>query len=175
MKYYANKVADLFPTIKKSGKYIEIEDVTAFATPEISFADGEVSGAGIFGTVNIPDIYNIEAMEASITAKSFSTGVIAAINPSGVDLRLNWAVDNIGGTYDTSYTAYTATIKGRPKNIPAAEAKKGEGLEMTINIACTYYKLVKNGSVLFEIDPLNGVLIINGKDYSKELNKALNK
>ncbi len=175
MKQYANKVVDLYPTIKKNGKYIEIEDVTSFSTPEVAFADGEVTGAGILGTVNIPDIYNIDAMESSITAKSFSNGVIAAINPDGIDLRLNWAVDNVSGSGASSFTAYTATIKGRPKNIPAAEATKGEGMEVTVNIATSYYKLVKDGQVIHEIDPLNNKLVINGVDYAKKLNSALNK
>lgn len=175
MKYYANKVADLFPTIKRNGRYIEMEDVTSFSIPEVTFADGEVKGAGIFGTVNVPDIFNIEAMESSITAKSFSKGVIEAINPKGIELRLNWAVDNISGKSESSYTSYTATIKGRPKNIPGPEATKGEAMEVSLTTAVSYYKLVKDGEVICEIDPLNGKIIINGKDYAKALNNALNR
>lgn len=175
-KIYANKVVDLYSTIKNaSGKYIEIGDVISFTVPEVTFADGEVAGAGILGTINIPDIFNIEAMEAVVTTKSFSEGAIAAINPSGVSIRHNWAVDNINGGGDSAYTSYTATIKGRPKNIPGGDTKKGEAMELTTNIACSYYKLVKDGSVIHEIDPLNGKIIINGTDYAKALNTALNK
>lgn len=175
MKNYANKVVDLYSTIKKGGKYKEIEDVTSFSTPEVAFADGEVTGAGILGTVNIPDIFNIDAMEASVTTKSYSPEFVAALNPDGVEIRHNWAVDNIAGNGNSSYSSYTATIKGRPKNIPAAETKKGEAMELTVNIACWYYKLVKDGDVIHEIDPLNGKIIINGTDYAKALNTALNK
>jgi P2 family phage contractile tail tube protein len=175
MKFYANKIVDMFPTIKKGKNYIEIEDVTSFSLPEVAFADGEITGAGIFGTVNVPDIFNIEAMEASVTAKSFSNGIIAAINPDGVDLRINWAVDAISGSNAGKYSAYTATVKGRPKNIPGVEATKGEAMEVALNIACSYYKLVKDGSIIHEIDPLNGKLVINGKDYAKDLNRALNR
>lgn len=174
-KIYANKVADLYSTIKSNGKYIEIEDLISFAIPEVAFADGEVAGAGILGTVNIPDIFNVEAMEATITAKSFSKGVVEAITPSGVSIRHNWAVDNINGSGDGAYTSYTATIKGRPKNIPGGDTKKGEAMEITVNIAVSYYKLVKDGAVILEIDPLNGKMIINGTDYAKALNTALNK
>ncbi len=175
-KIYANKVADLYCTIKNpAGKYIEIGDVTSFTIPDVSFADGEVSGAGILGTVNIPDIFSIEAMEAAVTTKSFSDGVLAAINPEGVNIRHNWAVDNISGNNNGSYTSYTATIKGRPKNIPGGDTKKGEAMELTTNIACSYYKLSMNGRVIHEIDPLNGKLIIDGTDYAKKLNIALNK
>lgn len=175
MKYYANKVVDLFPTIKKNKRYIEINDVTSFAVPEVSFADGEVAGAGIYGTVNVPDIFNIEGMESTITAKSFSDGVVAAINPSGVELRLNWAVDTVGGEGDSKYTSYTATIKGRPKNIPGVEPTKGEAMEVALTIATSYYKLVKDGKVILEIDPLNGKIVINGVDHATALNRALNK
>lgn len=175
MKVYANKVVDLYPTIKKGKKYIEIEDLTSFSTPEVNFGDGEVSGAGIPGVVNIPDIFNMEAMEASIVAKSFSAGVREAITPDGINLRLNWATDNVNGKNKTTYTSYTATIKGRPKGLPGAEIKKSEGMELTVNIAVSYYKLVIDGKVIHEIDPLNGKLIIMGKDYATAVNKALNK
>lgn len=175
MRTYANKIVDLYPTIKSGKKYIEIEDVTSFSLPEVSFGEGELDGAGIIGKVNIPDPYSLEAMEASITAKGFSDGVLVAITPSGIDLRLNWAVDNVNGKNATSYTSYTATIKGRPKNIPGGDIKKGEGMEETVNIAVGYYKLVKDGRVIHEIDPLNGKLTINGKNYADAINKALNK
>jgi phage tail tube protein FII len=48
-------------------------------------------------------------------------------------------------------------------------------MEVTVNIATSYYKLVKDGQVIHEIDPLNNKLVINGVDYAKKLNSALNK
>ena len=172
-KWHANKVVDLYPTIKSGKKYIEIEDVTSFDTPEIAFADGEMSGSGIMGTINIPDPYNMDPMEASIKAKNFSEGVIEAVKPTGVNLRLSWAIDSINSSANKGYTAYTAVIKGLPKTIPSVSAEKGEEMEIEIPIAVNYYKLIKNGKVLHEIDQLNGKLIINGVDYMDALNKKL--
>lgn len=172
-KWHANKVVDLYPTIKSGKKYIEIEDVKSFEIPEVGFGDGELSGSGIMGTVNIPDPYNIEAMEASITAKNFNDGVLDAIKPTGVNLRLNWAIDSINTSATKGYTSYTAVIKGIPKGIPGVGAEKGEEMEVQLAIACNYYKLIKNGKTIYEIDQLNNKLIINGVDYMKTLNKKL--
>lgn len=175
-KVFANKVVDLFPTIKNSkNKYVEIPDMVSFSLPEVTFADGELTGAGIYGTINKPDIYSIDAMELALVVKSLNSTVRSALTPDGVEVRLNYAVDNVNGSGTETYTSYSAVVKGYPKNIPAAEVKKGEGQELTINIAVRYYKLSINGKVVFEIDPLNGKMTINGKDYAKKLNKALNK
>lgn len=172
-KWHANKVVDLFPTIKTGKKYVEIDDVTSFELPEVSFGDGELSGSGIIGTVNIPDPFSMDAMEATITGKNFNDGVLAGIKPTGASFRLHWAVSSISSDATTGYTGYTAFIKGIPKVIPSASAEKGEEMEVELPIAVNYYKLIKNGKTLFEIDQLNNKLIINGVDYAAKLNKKL--
>ena len=41
--------------------------------------------------------------------------------------------------------------------------------------AVSYYAMYLDGSKVTEIDPLNFVCIINGKDYLKDVRKALGK
>lgn len=172
MKYYANKICDLYPLAKgSSGKYTEMMNITSFETPEIEFGDGEISGAGVLGTVNVPDFSAIENPEAKLTGKTYND-LAPAFNPLGCDLKLNWAIDNIGADSTKTYTSYTAYIKGSPKNIPGGEKKKGEGQELEQTFSVTYYKLVENGKTITEYNPLANVLIINGVDVVKDINRA---
>lgn len=172
----SNKLVDLYITImNKKGKYVEVPDVVSFTSPDVAFADGELTGAGILGTINIPDIFNIDAMEATLTVGSWAPDVRNAINPDGVSIRMNYAIDTITNGGTSAYDSYSEIIKGRPKNIPGGDRKKGEKIENAISIAVRYYKLAMNGEVIHEIAPLNGTLIINKVDYGKRLKKALKK
>ena len=173
----ANKVVDIFATAKnKKGTYEEIPNVTGISLPEVTPGEGEIAGAGIFGTVAKPDFFNLEAMEASVTVSEEDSKTAELLeNPSGIHLKLNYAVDKVNGLGQEDYNSHSAVIKGYPKVIPGGDVKKGEKGEFTHTVAVRYYKKSVNGKVLHEIDPLNGVLIINGVNYAKKLNNALNK
>ena len=124
MKYYANKICDLYPLAKgSSGKYTEMMNITSFETPEIEFGDGEISGAGVLGTVNVPDFSAIENPEAKLTGKTYND-LAPAFNPLGCDLKLNWAIDNISA--DSTKT-YTLTTKDLQKTFRAGKRKKERG------------------------------------------------
>lgn len=174
-KYYSNKVADLYPTAKnKKGVYEELMDIISFETPDIEYGEGEITGAGVIGTVNVPDMGNISAPEAKVTGKSYE-GMEPLFNPDGVQLKLNWAIDRVNAGMGRTYDSYSAYINGYPKNLPGGAKEKGNGQELEATIAVTYYKLLQNGKVFIEYNPLAGVLIINGVDVMEKINQAVGK
>lgn len=175
MKYRANKVADLFCQVKDGSGYVECPNVTGFSTPEVSFGTSELGGAGMIGTVNIPDASNLEAMEASVTTTA-DTGSAKLLNdPRAVEIVLNWAVDQVGTDGSTEYIAYRAVIKGKATTIPGGERKKGEAAECEHKLAAWFYKLSVDGKTVVLIDMLAPKCEINGEDLLAKLNKALNK
>jgi P2 family phage contractile tail tube protein len=44
--------------------------------------------------------------------------------------------------------------------------KAGEANETKFSIGCTYYKLEIDGAVIYDLDPINGIRIINGVDQT---------
>lgn len=173
MTKFVNTIVDFFSTYQSGSAYKELENITTFTLPDTEFEDGELTGAGIIGTVNIPDMFNIGELELSITGKSYSS--MKPLFNKSVSLRLNWAEEVAGANGDSSFDSYTVIAKGRPKKIPGGEITKGEQKELESTLSCTYYKLIQNGATIFEINKLTGVLVINGVNLAKELNKALNK
>lgn len=173
MRKYTNTVLDFFPTAKSGSAYVELIDITTFTLPDIEFDDAEMEGAGLLGTVNLPNPFAVGDIEIEITGKSYS-GMKILFNQD-VEVRLNWAEDAVqtGGT--TEYIGTTVIAKGRPKSLPGSDIKKGEGKEIKATLGCYYYKLMENGTTMFEINKLTGKLVINGTDISSKLNKALNK
>lgn len=79
----------------------------------------------------------------------------------GIMLRFagSFQQDDTGET-----TAVEIIVRGRHEEIDMGEAKPGEDTEHKIKTACTYYKLVVGGSEDIEIDTINMIFMVNGKD-----------
>lgn len=60
--------------------------------------------------------------------------------------------------------AVEVVMRGRQKELDLGEAQQGEDTESKISVACTYFKLTMNGKELVEIDTLNMIERVNGKD-----------
>lgn len=170
-----NKIVDFIVTAQdSSNRYVEIPDVESITAPDVAFADGEISGAGIFGTINRPDIFNIDAMESKVTLNSWSSEAKLLLNPDGVSIKATYAIDSITPEGNSSYDTYTEIIKGWPKSIPGGDRTKGEKISLELTQSVRYYKLIVNGEVRTEISPMNNVLKINGVDYAAKLKAAFN-
>lgn len=175
MKYRANQVADLFVQIKKGNKYVELSNTTGFSIPDVTFGSSELKGAGMIGTVNLPDTSNLDAMEASVTT-SDDQGDAALLNdPNGVEIILNWAVDKVGADASQDYIAHRAVIKAKAGVIPGGEAKKGEAAEKEHKLNVWYFKHEVDGKEQLLVDMFAPKLVVNGKDLLEKLNKALNR
>lgn len=171
----ANKTVDMSVDVKYSGKYVMLEDVTAFKLPGVEYGEGEITGAGLAGAFNNPDVFNIAAMEASISSRALQGKFASVFSAGGVEFRITWAVDKISSSSAGAYDTYMAIVKGKASKLPELEVKKGEQMELETTIAAWYYKLTRNGTTLFEFDVLNQVVIINGVNYSAKLKAAMGK
>lgn len=59
-------------------------------------------------------------------------------------------------------------MRGRHTELDGGNSKAGEKTETSIKSALTYYKMTIDGKEMIEIDMLNSVLNIEGKDrYAK--------
>lgn len=88
----------------------------------------------------------------------------------GVPLRFAGSVqrDDTG-----EVSAVEVIVRGRHEEIDFGDAEPGEDTEHKITTALTYYKLSVDGSDLIEIDLLNFIYKVDGKDLLEEHRKAL--
>lgn len=70
-------------------------------------------------------------------------------------------------------TAVTATIRGMLKEVDPGDWKAGDKAEFKYAVAVTYYKLEIDGTVMYEIDPVNSIRVINGVDQLAAMRTAL--
>ncbi|HEM7588918.1 TPA: phage major tail tube protein, partial [Serratia marcescens] len=70
-------------------------------------------------------------------------------------------------------TPVEIVVRGRHETIEMGDAQPGEDTEHKITTTCSYYKLVVNGEEVIEIDLLNFVEKVNGKDLLEAQRKAI--
>lgn len=70
-------------------------------------------------------------------------------------------------------TAVAATIRGMLKEVDPGDWKAGDKAEFKYAVAVTYYKLEIDGTVMYEIDPVNSIRVVNGVDQLAATRTAL--
>ncbi|MNL38737.1 Phage tail tube protein FII [compost metagenome] len=93
-----------------------------------------------------------------------------AVSVSGVMLRWAGSIQR-DDTGDVS--AVEVVVRGRHEEIDMGDAESGEDTEHKFTTTCSYYKLTIDGNVEVEIDLLNFIFNVNGKDMLAEHRKAI--
>jgi P2 family phage contractile tail tube protein len=70
-------------------------------------------------------------------------------------------------------TAVVATLRGRLKEVDLGDWKAGDAAEIKHAVSVTYYKLEIDGRLMYEIDMVAGIQVIDGKDQLLEVRQAL--
>lgn len=93
-----------------------------------------------------------------------------AVSANGILLRWAGSVqrDDTG-----EVSAVEVVVRGRHEEIDMGDAKGGEDTEHKYATTCSYYKLTIDGNVEIEIDLLNFIFNVNGKDMLAEHRKAI--
>lgn len=64
---------------------------------------------------------------------------------------------------------FEVVARGRYSEVDFGTQKKGDDTETTYKMACAYYKLVRNNTVILEVDFLAGIFIVFGVDRYAEI------
>ncbi|NBB09535.1 phage major tail tube protein [Pseudomonas sp. SLFW] len=71
------------------------------------------------------------------------------------------------------FVGVVATIRGMLKELDPGSWKVGDKAEFKYSVAVSYYKLEINERVMYEIDPVNSVRVINGVDQLQQMRNQL--
>ena len=67
------------------------------------------------------------------------------------------------------YQNVSISVRGILKQFSPGTMKSGGRMDSSVTLGLSYYKIVLGSKTMLEIDRLNGVYIINGKDVLKEV------
>lgn len=156
--------------IYKSGKEL-IGVAGELNLPEVSNLTDTMEGAGTGGNMDVPVIGLIEDMEMEISFMSLCNDIFSIMDPTeATDLTLNGAIQGTdAGTGAVGYVPVSISIRGVMKKFAPGSMKSGAKMSSSVTLGLSYYKIVMEGKTKLEIDRLNGVFVINGKDILEKV------
>ena len=145
---------------------------------EISMAEFEnmtetVSGAGILGEYEVPVAGRYGSTEQEIPFRVVDEDYFSLISPDDpVALTLRGAIQQTGkSTNAVNYVGMRVVFRGRCKKISIGTVKQGGPMDGSITIEVTYVLIELDGKKRFELDKVNGVCKVNGKDLLAKIHR----
>lgn len=145
-----------------------IEEVTL---PKLGWKTEEYDGAGQVAPVDIP--LSLEKLEMEMTLGGLVVGVMKQFGTIGladVPLRFNGSYQEAQGS---AIKAVEVNVRGFHRQIDPGNAKQGDNTQHKISTSLSYYKLTIDGEDIIEIDALNQVFIVDGKDLYADHRQAM--
>lgn len=144
--------------------------------PEISYITNEVKGAGISGTFESVVLGHLEAMTLTLNFRTVVSDAIALLEPRDhqIDLRVaQQDKDTVSG--QTRVIAVKHVFVCKPKMLNPGAVAPASPADASGEYAVTYWAMFIDGKKEIEIDILNFICFIHGKDYLEDVRKALGK
>lgn len=174
MAKIATKTIQFSAYDRTNGSAKFIEDTASYTRPEIAMMSDGITGAGIMGEIDLPTLGQIDSMESEIALNKSNERAIAMFAPGAHTMEVRWVTNVLDSATGKSVVqANKDIIKYLPKSLSLGDIENNETNEGTLGMEVLTFQHICNGKTLIKIDKLNNVFIINGKDYSADIRKAL--
>ena len=167
----------IFPEVINNFRVYNDASKLMGTTGEITLADFQaitatISGAGILGEYNTSVIGMFQSMQQEIPFRMIDEDYFRMLNTgeqSKIVLRSSVQQRNreTGGTLSTK--ALRIVFRGHPTAAKPGTVKIGEMMNASITLELTYVLIELDGKVMIELDKLNSVYKVNGKDLLKDI------
>ncbi|MFW9082405.1 phage major tail tube protein [Pseudomonas sp. P2757] len=145
-------------------------DVPSLTLPKVTIKTDEYRGGGMAGPIEMNQ--GVEKMEANFVTKGVrreSLKYCGLADGTAFNSTFRGAFRGHKG----AVTAVVATLRGLLKEVDLGDWKAGDAAEIKHAIAVSYYKLEIDGRLMYEIDMVAGVQVVDGKDQLLEVRAAL--
>ena len=162
-----------FAVYEDATEHVGIAEVTL---PEISSITEEISGAGMGGKVESVILGAIEAMTTTLNFRTVTRNAVKLHEPRqhNIDLRAaQQQKDTTTGVTEVVRVKHLLTLT--PKKLNPGKVATASAAEVSGEYATTYFATYIDGKKMLEIDPLNYIYFVNGKDWLADVRKALGK
>ncbi|MDO4698159.1 MAG: phage major tail tube protein [Pasteurellaceae bacterium] len=134
--------------------------------PKLNMKIEDYRAGGMIGEVGI----NLGLDKLELTHKY--AGIVPELFKGFASEQIDSELIRFAGSYQRDDTGEVSAVeilmRGRHTELDGGNSKAGEKTETSIKSALTYYKMTVDGKDIVEIDMLNAVLKIEGKDrYEK--------
>jgi P2 family phage contractile tail tube protein len=130
-----------------------------------------ISGAGIGGEYETPVVGHTSSISQEIPFKSITSEYLDYMDHSvvkGVTLRGAFQCLD-ASTGNTFMCPLVYEVRGKTKDVDPGTVEKGNPMNGNLTFEALYLKLTVDGAVIYEIDKLNNIFMVNGKDLMEEV------
>lgn len=145
-------------------------DVPSMTLPKLVIKTDEYRGGGMAGSIEMD--MGLDKMEASFVTNGVrreSLKWFGLADQTACNAVFRASFKGLKG----AITPVIATVRGMLKEVDLGDWKPGDKAEIKHAMALTYYKLEVDGRVVYEIDMINAVRVIDGVDQLAAERSAL--
>lgn len=139
--------------------------------PKLNMKIEDYRAGGMIGEVGI----NLGLEKLELTHKY--AGIVPELFKGFASDRIDSELIRFAGAYERDDTGEVSAVevlmRGRHTEMDGGNSKAGDKTETSIKSALTYYKMTVDGKEIVEIDMLNSVLKIEGKDMYEKHRAAI--
>jgi len=145
-------------------------DVPELSLPKVTVKTDSYRGGGMDGEIEVD--MGLEKMESSFSTNGVRKEAMKFFGLAD-GTSFNAAYRGSFKEQKGRFVGVIATIRGMLKELDPGSWKPGDKAEFKYSIAVSYYKLEIDGVVIYEIDPVNSVRVINGVDQLQQVRSQL--
>jgi P2 family phage contractile tail tube protein len=169
-----NKVIQYSVYDRTSGKAEFICDTSSYKRPSLETLTDTVKGAGIMGEIDLPTLGQLASMEIEIGFKNSNEKAVDLFSQKTHEIETRWVTDALNTKNANMKTvAHKEIVKCISKKLDLGNIEANAANEATLTAEAIFYKYIIDGKAMIEIDKLNNVFKINGKDYAEQIRQAL--
>lgn len=144
--------------------------VTELTLPKLRRKTDEHQGGGMDAPIKMS--MGLEMLDGSFKVTGVDRELLGFFGIAD-DTAFNAVFRGAYKTQKGEVTSAVVTLRGMLEEVDMGNWKGGEKAETTFAIAPSYYKFELDGQVVYEIDPVNFVRVINGTDEAAAERAAL--
>lgn len=152
---------------------VEIDDNVSCQLPSIEVQTGEVKGAGILGSIDMPVTGQIGSMTFTINMRSINKNAANLAKPGIQNIELRFARDVVTPDGQVIPEGTKIFITGINKKYDPGKVEPPTTMDGSIDFEVIRYRQVINGVETLLIDKRNYIYKINGVDYMQKVRQAL--
>lgn len=159
---------------KVLGDGVEVDDNVSCQLPSIEVQTGEIKGAGILGTIDMPATGQISSMTFAMSMRSINRRAASLARPGIQNIELRFAKDALTADGQMVPEGTKIFITGVNKKYDPGKVETPSTMDGSIEFEVLRYRQVIAGIETLLIDKRNYIYKIDGVDYMQQVRAALN-
>lgn len=170
-RYILPTVTNTYNVYDKGNRLIGLSD--EITLPDFSAVTEEMSGSGLLGKIQEAVMGHFDSQEMEIPFLNLDNDIFAFADPLEViDLNLRASQQTLNKKEDKAgYRGVRVAVRGKLKSFKPGVLKQGGKMGSSITLELHYILIQIDGETKLELDKLNGVYRVNGKDIMEEMRK----